>query len=147
MAGEALFVRICLDLLEFAAICWNLLEFAGIYWNLLEFTGIYQPRGWPPEHGWRSTICLNLLTTALATKPWLAKHYLPEFAHHSFGHQTMADEALFGHQTMADEALFGSMAICEWCPRAIYDIGTEILCLQCSDHEPIKNRTPEDFKS
>merc|ERR1712225_78609 len=44
------------------------------------------------------------------------KHYLPEFAHHSFG-----------HHTMAEEALFGSMAICEWCPRAIYDIGTEIL--------------------
>ena len=30
MAGEALFVRICLDLLEFAAIYWNLLEFATI---------------------------------------------------------------------------------------------------------------------
>ena len=62
---------------------------------------------------------------------WLTKHYLPEFAHHSFGHQTMADEALFGHQTMADEALFGSMAICEWCPRAIYDIGAKILIFHC----------------
>ena len=28
--------------------------------------------------------------------------------------------------------------------QAIYDIGTEILCLQCSGHEPIKNRTPEN---
>ena len=93
----------------------NLLEFTGIYWNLLEFAGIY----------W------NLPAEGLATRAWLAKHYLPEFAHHSFGHQTMADEALFGHQTMADEALFGSMAICEWCPRAIYDIGTEILNFHC----------------
>ena len=40
IAGEALFVRICWNLLEFAGIYWNLLEFAGIYWNLLEFTGI-----------------------------------------------------------------------------------------------------------
>ena len=40
MAGEALFVRICLDLLEFAAIYWNLLGFAGICWDLLGFAGI-----------------------------------------------------------------------------------------------------------
>ena len=92
-------------LLGFAGICWDLLEFAGIYWHL-------------PAEG-------------LATGAWLAKHYLPEFAHHSFGHQTMAEEALFSHQTMADEALFGSMAISEWCPRAIYGIGTEILNFHC----------------
>ena len=50
MADEALFVRICLDLLEFAAIYWNLLGFAGIYWHL-------------PAEG-------------LATGAWLTKHYL-----------------------------------------------------------------------
>ena len=70
------FTGIYWNLLELNGICWNLQEFARIYWNLLQFTGICQPRGWPPKHGWRSTICLNLLATALATKPWLTKHYL-----------------------------------------------------------------------
>ena len=60
-------------------IYWNLLEFAGICWNLPEFAGIY----------W------NLAAEGLATKAWLAKHYLPEFTRHSFGHQIMAGEALF----------------------------------------------------
>ncbi len=63
MAGEALFVSICLNLLEFADIYWNLMEFAGIYWIFLEFPGI----------DW------NLPAEGLATKAWLAKHYLPEF--------------------------------------------------------------------
>ncbi len=77
--------------MEFVRIYWNLLEFAGIYWNLLEFDGIY----------W------NLPAEGLATRAWLAKHYLPEFTRHSFGHQTTqttADEALFGHQTTAGAA-------------------------------------------
>ena len=100
MAGEALFVRICLDLLEFAAIYWNLLEFAGICWNLLGFAGIC----WDLLEF--AGIYWHLPAEGLATGAWLTKHYLPEFAHHSFGHQTMADEALFGHQTMAGEALF-----------------------------------------
>ena len=60
MADEALFVRICLDLLEFAAIYWNLLGFAGICWDLLEFAGIY----------W------HLPAEGLATGAWLTKHYL-----------------------------------------------------------------------
>ena len=31
-------------------------------------------------------------------------------------------------------------------PKVKYDIGTEIICLQYSGHEPIKYRTPENGK-
>ena len=86
----------------------NLLEFTGIYWNLLEFTGIcWDLLGF-------AGICWDLLGFAGICWDLLA------FASRGVG-----------HRSMADEALFGSMAICEWCPRAIYDIGTEILNFRC----------------
>ena len=76
--------------------------------NLLQFTGIY----------WNllgfAGICWDLLGFAGICWDLLA------FASRGVG-----------HRSMADEALFGSMAICEWCPRAIYDIGTEILNFHC----------------